>query len=106
MWREWVGVGGWVCDDEGASGGGWWTEPGWFWVVVVWEGRRCTGWFWVVFDRSQKGSGLGLNFGLGWAFGVTGQRIKLVLGFGFSLGPVRFRLILGTSFVISRKLRV
>ena len=22
MRREWVGVGGWVCDDEGASGGG------------------------------------------------------------------------------------
>ena len=61
-------------------------------MVVVWEGRRCTGWFWLVFDRSQKGSGLGLNFGLGWAFGVAGLGIGLVyfLGFGFSLGPVRF----------------
>ena len=45
-------------------------------VVWRWEGKREEGWFWFVFDRSQKGSGLGLNFGLGWAFGVTGQRIS------------------------------
>ena len=50
---------------------------------------------WVVFDRSQSWSGLGLTFGLRWAFGVTGQ---VWVGFSlfwvrFKLGPVRFRLI-------------
>ena len=59
-------------------------------MVVVWEGRRCTGWFWLVFDRSQKGSGLGLNFGLGWAFGLVDWTLEFKwFSFGFGLVLIR-----------------
>ena len=75
MRREWVGVGEWVCDDEGASGGDGGQNQGGL-VVWRWEGNGGDGGFGLCLTEVKKGSGLGFNFGLGWAFGVTGQRIS------------------------------